>query len=115
MTLGDLGAEVVKVERPGTGDETRTWAPPYASDGTSTYYLAVNRNKRSVTLDLSTPDGRAAARSLALRADVLVENFAAGAMERFGLGYDELAVGNPRWPNDWAWTRWYGNRGGRRA
>jgi crotonobetainyl-CoA:carnitine CoA-transferase CaiB-like acyl-CoA transferase len=96
MTLGDLGAEVVKVERPGTGDETRTWAPPYASDGTSTYYLAVNRNKRSVTLDLSTPDGRAAARSLALRADVLVENFAAGTMERFGLGYDELAVDNPR-------------------
>src|SRR6266545_800006 len=74
MTLGDLGADVVKVERPGTGDETRSWAPPYAPDGSSTYYLAVNRNKRGVTLDLSTPDGRTTARALALRADVLVEN-----------------------------------------
>ncbi|HEV7897123.1 MAG TPA: CoA transferase [Planosporangium sp.] len=96
MTLGDLGADVVKVERPGTGDETRTWAPPYAPDGTSTYYLAVNRNKRSVSVDLSTSDGRAAARSLALRADVLVENFASGTMERFGLGYDDLVADNPR-------------------
>ncbi|MGC9669108.1 CaiB/BaiF CoA transferase family protein [Planosporangium sp. 12N6] len=96
MTLGDLGAEVVKVERPGTGDETRSWAPPSAPDGTSTYYLAVNRNKRSVSLDLSTPEGREVARELALRADVLVENFAPGTMERFGLGYDDLAADNPR-------------------
>src|SRR5947209_15601903 len=66
MTLGDLGADVVKVERPGSGDETRSWAPPYGPDGTSTYYLAVNRNKRGITLDLSTSDGRAAARELAL-------------------------------------------------
>src|SRR6266545_3500383 len=96
MTLGDLGADVVKVERPGTGDETRSWAPPYAPDGSSTYYLAVNRNKRGVTLDLSTPDGRTTARALALRADVLVENFPPGTMERFGLGYDELVEENPR-------------------
>jgi crotonobetainyl-CoA:carnitine CoA-transferase CaiB-like acyl-CoA transferase len=96
MALGDLGADVVKVERPGTGDETRSWAPPYGPDGSSTYYLAVNRNKRGVTLDLSTPDGLAAARALALRADVLVENFAPGTMERFGLGYDQLAENNPR-------------------
>jgi crotonobetainyl-CoA:carnitine CoA-transferase CaiB-like acyl-CoA transferase len=96
MTLGDLGADVVKVERPGTGDETRSWAPPYGPEGGSTYYLAVNRNKRGVTLDLSTPDGRATARALALRADVLVENFPPGTMERFGLGYEELAEENPR-------------------
>jgi crotonobetainyl-CoA:carnitine CoA-transferase CaiB-like acyl-CoA transferase len=95
MTLGDLGADVVKVERPGGGDETRAWAPPYAPDGTSTYYLAVNRNKRSVALDLSTVDGRTAARELALGADVLVENFAPGTMERFGLGYEELSARRP--------------------
>jgi len=96
MILGDLGAEVIKVERPGGGDETRAWAPPATADGTSTYYLSVNRNKRSVTLDLSTPDGQATARELALRADVLVENFAPGTMERFGLGYEALSAANPR-------------------
>jgi crotonobetainyl-CoA:carnitine CoA-transferase CaiB-like acyl-CoA transferase len=96
MTLGDLGADVIKVERPGTGDDTRTWAPPRAADGESTYFLSVNRNKRGLALDLGTPDGRDAARSLAGRADVLVENFAPGTMDRFGLGYDELAAVNPR-------------------
>jgi crotonobetainyl-CoA:carnitine CoA-transferase CaiB-like acyl-CoA transferase len=96
MTLGDLGADVVKVERPGVGDDTRSWAPPYGPDGGSTYYLAVNRNKRGVTLDLSTLDGRTAARALALRADVLVENFPPGTMERFGLDYEQLADENPR-------------------
>jgi len=96
MTLGDLGAEVVKIERPGVGDETRAWSPPATPDGRSTYFLAVNRNKRSVTLDLSTREGQAAGRELALRADVLVENFAPGTMERFGLGYDDLAGANPR-------------------
>ncbi|MEV1289423.1 CoA transferase [Micromonospora sp. NPDC049679] len=95
MTLADLGADVVKVERPVSGDETRGWAPPVAADGTATYYLSVNRNKRSIALDLSTPDGRQLARELAVRADVLVENFAPGTMERFGLGYDALAVDNP--------------------
>jgi crotonobetainyl-CoA:carnitine CoA-transferase CaiB-like acyl-CoA transferase len=96
MTLGDLGADVIKVERPGAGDDTRTWAPPRAADGESTYFLSVNRNKRGVALDLGSPDGRAAAHALAARADVLVENFAPGTMERFGLGYDDLARVNPR-------------------
>jgi crotonobetainyl-CoA:carnitine CoA-transferase CaiB-like acyl-CoA transferase len=96
MMLGDLGADVVKVERPGAGDDTRTWAPPRAADGESTYFLSVNRNKRGVSLHLGTPDGRDAARALAARADVLVENFAPGTMERFGLGYDDLAAVNPR-------------------
>src|SRR3954468_13167705 len=92
MTLGDLGADVIKVERPGAGDDTRAWAPPRAADGESTYFLSVNRNKRGVALDLGTPDGRDAARALAARADVLVENFAPGTMDRFGLGYDEVAA-----------------------
>jgi crotonobetainyl-CoA:carnitine CoA-transferase CaiB-like acyl-CoA transferase len=96
MTLGDLGADVIKVERPGAGDDTRAWAPPRAADGESTYFLSVNRNKRGVALDLGSPDGRAAAQALGARADVLVENFAPGSMERFGLGYDELAAVNPR-------------------
>jgi crotonobetainyl-CoA:carnitine CoA-transferase CaiB-like acyl-CoA transferase len=94
MLLGDLGADVVKVEYPGGGDETRAWGPPY-HEGHSTYYLAVNRNKRSVALDLKSDAGRAAARALAGRADVLVENFKAGAPERLGLGYEELTRGNP--------------------
>lgn len=95
MTLGDLGATVIKVERPGGGDDTRAWSPPAAADGESSYYLAANRNKRSVALELSTPGGRAAARALALRCDVLVENFPPGTMERFGLGYDDLAPEHP--------------------
>ncbi|HEX2773385.1 MAG TPA: CoA transferase, partial [Micromonosporaceae bacterium] len=95
MTLGDLGAEVIKIERPEVGDETRAWAPPLAPDGSATYYLSVNRNKRSIALDLSTDEGRRLARKLALRADVLVENFAPGVMERFGLGYEAVAAENP--------------------
>jgi crotonobetainyl-CoA:carnitine CoA-transferase CaiB-like acyl-CoA transferase len=95
MVLGDLGADVIKVERPGIGDDTRSWSPPTGPDGESTYFLAVNRNKRSITIDLSTSDGQAAARELAVRADVVVENFAPGTMERFGLGYDDLAGDNP--------------------
>jgi crotonobetainyl-CoA:carnitine CoA-transferase CaiB-like acyl-CoA transferase len=95
MTLGDLGADVWKVERPGSGDETRTWTPPATAAGESTYFLAVNRNKRSLALDLSTVEGRGAARALVRRSDVVVENFAPGTMERFGLGYGELAAGQP--------------------
>lgn len=95
MMLGDLGAEVIKVERPGLGDETRSWSPPAAEDGESTYYLAVNRNKHSVAIDLSTWEGQESARELAGRADILVENFAPGTMERFGLGYPDLAAINP--------------------
>ena len=95
MLLGDLGAEVVKVERPGIGDDTREWGPPYASSGMSTYFEGVNRNKRSVSIDLSSDEGRAEARELALRADVLVENFKPGALDRMGLGFDELRALNP--------------------
>jgi crotonobetainyl-CoA:carnitine CoA-transferase CaiB-like acyl-CoA transferase len=94
MLLGDLGADVVKVEYPEGGDETRGWGPPF-SGGHSTYYLAVNRNKRSVALDLKSDPGRRAARALALRADVLVENFKAGTLERLGLGHGELGRENP--------------------
>lgn len=94
MLLADLGAEVVKVERPGLGDETRSWGPPWA-DGEATYFLAVNRNKSSVTLDLATPEGRRAARELVAGCDVVVENFRPGAMDRLGLGYAELSAGRP--------------------
>jgi crotonobetainyl-CoA:carnitine CoA-transferase CaiB-like acyl-CoA transferase len=90
MTLGDLGADVIKVERPGAGDDTRSWGPPFAADGAATYFLAVNRNKRSLAVDLSTVEGQAAALELALEADILVENFPPGTMERFGLGYEQL-------------------------
>ncbi len=97
MLLADLGAEVVKVEGPG-GDDTRTWAPPVRPvDGAdvSTYYLGVNRNKRSVALDLKDPDDVAAAKELARRADVVVENFKPGGLARFGLDYDAVAATNP--------------------
>ncbi|MBB5827328.1 CaiB/BaiF CoA transferase family protein [Micromonospora carbonacea] len=96
MLLADLGADVVKVERPGSGDDTRSWGPPYDVDGTATYYLAVNRNKRSITLDLTDPADLAVARELACRADVVVENFRPGTMARHGLGYADIAETNPR-------------------
>ncbi|MBB6351043.1 CaiB/BaiF CoA transferase family protein [Nonomuraea muscovyensis] len=94
MLLADLGADVVKVERPGTGDDTRSWGPPHAG-GDSTYFLAVNRNKRSIALDLRDPADLEVARALAGRADVLVENFRPGTMDRLGLGYDALRAANP--------------------
>jgi crotonobetainyl-CoA:carnitine CoA-transferase CaiB-like acyl-CoA transferase len=94
MLLADLGAEVVKVEGP-RGDDTRTWQPP-VRDGISTYYLGVNRNKRSIALDLKDPDDLAAARELARRADVVIENFKTGGLARFGLDYDSVAATNPR-------------------
>jgi crotonobetainyl-CoA:carnitine CoA-transferase CaiB-like acyl-CoA transferase len=94
MMLGDHGADVIKVEPP-LGDETRTWGPPFV-DGESTYYLGINRNKRSIALDLSTAEGRDVACRLASTADVLVENFRAGTMERFGLDYARLSAMNPR-------------------
>lgn len=96
MLLGDLGAEVIKVERPGQGDDTRAWGPPYTEQGQSTYFAGVNRNKSTRALDLGTPEGRAAARDLALSADVVIENFKPGALDRMGLGYDALAAVNPR-------------------
>jgi crotonobetainyl-CoA:carnitine CoA-transferase CaiB-like acyl-CoA transferase len=94
MLLADLGADVIKVERPGTGDDTRGWGPPFVGQDAA-YFLSLNRNKRSVALDLTTPEGAAAARRLALSADVVVENFRPGLMTRFGLDHDTLAAQRP--------------------
>jgi crotonobetainyl-CoA:carnitine CoA-transferase CaiB-like acyl-CoA transferase len=94
MLLGDLGADVIKVERPGTGDDTRTWGPPWR-DGESTYFLGLNRNKRSVVLDLTDPGDRALARTLGERADVLIESFRPGLMRSWGLDGDALREVNP--------------------
>jgi crotonobetainyl-CoA:carnitine CoA-transferase CaiB-like acyl-CoA transferase len=96
MVLADLGARVIKIEQPGLGDETRQWGPPFTEDGRSAYFIAVNRNKQSVTLNLKHPDGQAIARTLAQRADVLIENFLPGTMARLGLSYDDLRIVNPR-------------------
>ncbi len=98
MILGDLGAEVIKIERPGTGDDTRQWGPPWVRGPggvESAYYLCANRNKRSAAADLKSEEGRALVRRLARAADVLVENFVPGALEGWGLGYEELARENP--------------------
>jgi len=95
MLLADLGATVVKVERPGSGDDTRAWGPPYASDGQSTYFQSVNRNKASIALDLGEQDDRAIAHALAERADVVVENHKPGTLDRFGLDYEQVRRGNP--------------------
>ena len=96
MLLADLGAEVTKVERPGAGDETRSWGPPFDDRGRPTYFQAVNRNKLSVSLDLKDPAGIEHARRLALDADVLFENFRPGLMAELGLGYEQLQAENPR-------------------
>jgi crotonobetainyl-CoA:carnitine CoA-transferase CaiB-like acyl-CoA transferase len=95
MTLGDLGAEVWKIEHPADGDETRTWLPP-AYHGTSTYFLCANRNKYSLALDFRTERGRAIVRELAERADIVVENYLTGALAKYGLDYASLAALNPR-------------------
>ena len=101
QNLADLGADVIKIERPGEGDDTRKWGPPYLKDrnGNDTsetaYNISANRNKRSVTVDLSTPKGALLVRKLALKSDVLIENFRVGGAGEFGLGYDELAARNP--------------------
>jgi len=94
MLLADLGADVIKVESPG-GDDTRSWQPPVSPDGVSTYYLAINRNKRSVVLDLRSDRDRAAATELVRRADVLVENFKPGGLVKFGLDYPAVRAANP--------------------
>ncbi|MGH3157417.1 MAG: CaiB/BaiF CoA transferase family protein [Streptosporangiaceae bacterium] len=94
MLLGDLGADVIKVESP-EGDDTRRWVPPATEDGVSTYYLAINRNKRSVTLDLRDPGDLAAARELARRADVLVQNFKPGGLAKYRLDYGSVSAVNP--------------------
>jgi formyl-CoA transferase len=95
MFLGDLGAEVVKVEQPGVGDDTRGWGPPFAG-GESAYFLCINRNKKSLSVDLKSARGIALVRQLAERADVLIENFRPGGMDRFGLGEKDLRGANPK-------------------
>src|SRR5215218_2331675 len=95
MTLADLGHLSTEVERPGSGDDTRSWGPPHDAEGEATYFQAVNRNKRSVALDLRNAGDLAEARRLALAADVVVENFRPGVMAKLGLGYEALAEENP--------------------
>src|SRR5207249_1304423 len=100
--LGDLGADVVKVERPGVGDDTRAWGPPYLKDeqgrdtDVAAYFLCANRNKRSLTIDLAHPEGQALVRRLAQEADVLLENFKLDGLKQYGLDYASLAEFNPR-------------------
>ena len=99
--LGDYGADVVKIERPGVGDDTRKWGPPYVKDadgnetGESAYYLAANRNKRSVAVDIATPEGAAVILELAAKADVLVENYKLGGLKKYGLDYAAIKAVNP--------------------
>src|ERR1700730_8535858 len=95
MVFADLGADVIKLENPRTGDDTREWAPPHQGDQ-SAYFLAVNRNKRGIAVDLKTDRGREIALRLAERADVVVENFRPGTAGRLGLGYDQLSARTPR-------------------
>ncbi len=95
MMLADLGAEVIKVERPGTGDDTRAWGPPFDDAGNATYFQSVNRNKRSVALDLTDPGDVGRAIELVAGADVVVENFRPGVMDRLGLGYETARRDNP--------------------
>ncbi len=100
--LADLGAEVIKIERPGSGDETRAWGPPYLkdADGNDTteagYYLSCNRGKKSLTLDISTKEGQDIVRKLAAKSDVVLENYKVGQLKKYGLGYDELKIVNPK-------------------
>ncbi|XP_068199810.1 succinate--hydroxymethylglutarate CoA-transferase isoform X2 [Antennarius striatus] len=94
MILGDLGAEVIKVERPGSGDDTRAWGPPFVA-AESAYFLSVNRNKKSICVDLKQPRGANIIQELAGVCDVLVENYLPGKLEQMGLGYDQLSRGNP--------------------
>jgi len=102
MMLGDLGADMIKVERCESGDESRGWRPPFVGEaygpypGESAYFIAANRNKRSVTVDLKAPEGRDIVRGLAERSDVLVENFRIGDLDKMGLGYEDVRVVNPR-------------------
>jgi formyl-CoA transferase/CoA:oxalate CoA-transferase len=95
MLLGDMGARVIKVEQPGRGDDTRAWGPPFV-EGESAYFLSINRNKESITLDLKHSEARRVLEALIGRADVLVENFKPGTMERLGFGYDAVATRHPR-------------------
>ncbi|WP_404385230.1 CaiB/BaiF CoA transferase family protein [Caenispirillum salinarum] len=99
--LADMGAEVIKVERPGKGDDTRGWGPPYLKDETgddtseAAYYLSANRGKRSVTIDFTKPEGQALVRDMAANADVVIENFKVGGLKKYGLDYESLKAVNP--------------------
>jgi crotonobetainyl-CoA:carnitine CoA-transferase CaiB-like acyl-CoA transferase len=97
--LGDLGAEIIKIEQPGKGDDTRSWGPPWHGEGDSAlsaYYLSTNRNKQSVTIDMAKAEGQQLIRDLAAQSDVLVENFKLGGLAKYGLDYDSLKAANPR-------------------
>ena len=102
QNLADLGAEVIKVERPGKGDDSRAYGPPWIKDANgretkeAAYFMAANRGKKSITIDIAKPDGQALIRELATRADVLLENYKTGDLPRYGLGYDDLKTLNPR-------------------
>jgi crotonobetainyl-CoA:carnitine CoA-transferase CaiB-like acyl-CoA transferase len=102
QVLADLGAEVIKIEKPGTGDDTRHWGPPWLRDGAgretheSAYYLSTNRGKQSVSLDIATPEGRAVIERLAAQSDVFIENFKTGDLARKGLGYEQIRALNRR-------------------
>lgn len=95
MLLGDYGADVIKVEQPGRGDDTRSWGPPFTPSGESAYFLGVNRNKRSIAVDLKQPEGRELVRELALQSDIVVENFKVGGLDALGLGYESLRAEHP--------------------
>ena len=94
LQLADFGAKVIKIERPGIGDQAREWAP--FKDGKSGYFAAINRNKQSLSLDVSTPEGLEVAKKLLAKADVLVENFKVGTMDKLGLGYEAVKAINPK-------------------
>ena len=102
QNLADLGAEVLKIERPGSGDDTRSWGPPFLKDGDggetreSAYFLSVNRGKKSVTLDIAKPEGQRIARALAAKSDVLIENYKVGGLAKYGLAYEDLSKIDPR-------------------
>ncbi|PLC50744.1 CoA transferase [Pollutimonas subterranea] len=102
QNLADLGADVIKVERPGMGDDTRGWGPPYLKDangvdtGEAAYYLSTNRNKRSIAIDIASPEGAELVRQMAARCDILVENFKVGGLKKYGLDYETIKEINPR-------------------
>src|SRR5687767_8204642 len=96
MILGDLGADVIKVERPRTGDETRGWGPPFDAEGESAYFLSVNRNKKSLTADLTVPADQALIMSLLADADVAIDNFLPGSLAKLGIDPDHIIQQSPR-------------------
>src|SRR5205085_5395649 len=112
MKLGDMGADVIKVERPGEGDDTRSWGPPFLPDGTGTYHVAVNRSKRSLTLDMKHPKSKEVLERLIRLADVVIENFRPGIMDKLHLSWARIQELNPR--AVYASISGYGQEGARR-